>query len=232
VTSRGVAKILDFGLAKYTPGVGEAKTASTFGTVTDDVSLTRASAVLGTLAYLSPEQVRGEGLDVRSDLFSFGAVLYEMACGAAVQGETSGVFLDSILHAEPAPPSRIRAGVPRDLDKIIGKSLERSVSDATNQPENFAPTLNGFAERLPLTPTGAVSVGQLVRKPRFAIPILLAIMALLLGGGWLVRRTAKARWAREQALAQAMQSAKITAPLKPLRLPARRNATFPAVRYW
>ena len=76
---------------------------------------------------MSPEQVRGEELDARSDLFSFGAVLYEMACGKPpFAGQTSGVFLDSILHTEPTAPSRLQAGLPRELDKIIAKALEKT----------------------------------------------------------------------------------------------------------
>ena len=208
VTDRGVAKILDFGLAKYAPGVGDARTAPAFGTLTDEVSLTRPGAVLGTLAYMSPEQVRGEELDARSDLFSFGAVLYEMACGKRpFAGQTSGVFLDSILHTEPAPPSRVQAGVPRELDRIIAKALEKAREQRYQSARELCDDLGQLRRSIAPSAAGAVSVAQSIRKPRFAIPILLLVLALLAGGGWLVRRAAKARWAREQALPQAMQLA-------------------------
>jgi hypothetical protein len=208
VTTREVAKILDFGLAKYTPGGGDAKTASTFGTLTDEVSLTRPGAVLGTLAYMSPEQVRGEELDARSDLFSFGAVLYEMACGKRpFQGETPGAFLDSILHSEPAPPSRLQAGLPRELDKITAKALERKRERRYQLARALCDDLGRLRQTLSADASAAFSVAQLARRPRITIPILLVIVALLAGGSWLVRGAVKARWEREQVLPHVMQLA-------------------------
>lgn len=124
VTSRGHAKILDFGLAKVAPP--ELANARTMTDAAEEDHLTSPGSMLGTIAYMSPEQVRARELDGRSDLFSFGAVLYEMATGKlAFRGESSGVILREILDTAPAPPSQMNPGVPAELERIIYKALEK-----------------------------------------------------------------------------------------------------------
>jgi serine/threonine protein kinase/tetratricopeptide (TPR) repeat protein len=127
VTERGQAKILDFGLAKEMLKSG-AVTAATEGVTADhDPHFTSPGVAVGTIAYMSPEQVRGEELDARSDLFSFGAVLYEMATGRrAFDGVTSAVIFHEILGGEPPAASYGNAQVPKPLEEIIRRALEKS----------------------------------------------------------------------------------------------------------
>jgi TolB-like protein/tRNA A-37 threonylcarbamoyl transferase component Bud32 len=125
ITTRGDSKILDFGLAKRDDSSSDTTIANTtlVGTTTE---LSRTGAIMGTAAYMSPEQVRGEPLDARSDLFSFGAVLYEMATGRrAFDGATQTAIFSSILTAAPIPPSDFRPDLPHDLGRILDKALAK-----------------------------------------------------------------------------------------------------------
>ena len=191
LTERGQIKLLDFGLAKLMPERKGAKLAlqksGSFGTTTQDAHLTSDGVALGTVAYMSPEQVRGEELDERTDLFSLGLVLYEMSTGQrAFTGGTSGVIFDAILNRAPIPPARLNPAIPLQMELIISKAMEkdrelryRTASDIRADLQRLKRDTDS-ARALPYSPTR--SSRQVVRRhwPHFLWAAILVLVLLLL----------------------------------------------------
>jgi serine/threonine protein kinase len=143
VTKQGTAKVLDFGLAKFAP-VAEGGGVSAMPTATADTLLTSPGSAVGTVAYMSPEQARGEELDARTDLFSFGAVLYEMATGRmAFPGNTIAIVHDGILNRTPVPASQANHGLLPSWTKSLGRHWRKTASFATKVQRTFAQIFSG-----------------------------------------------------------------------------------------
>jgi serine/threonine protein kinase len=201
VTTRGQVKILDFGLAKHLPslrrvaeGIGAAAqpTASL-----PEESLTSPGSALGTIAYMSPEQVKGEDLDARTDLFSFGAVLYEMATGQhAFSGRTSGVIFEAILNREPTPSSQLNPDIPTELGRVIEKALEKDFEVRYQSAaelradlrrlkrDSTSGKISAFARSIPQEVNGAKAQRRW-RNGRAIVVGVIAVVTVLAIVGWL-----------------------------------------------
>jgi len=199
VDENGLIKVLDFGLAKLSRaaavGAGDAATIAT-----------TPGMIVGTVAYMSPEQAEGKPLDARSDIFSFGAVLYEMLSGKrAFVGESSAALLSAVMRDDPKPLSEVRRDLQPEVRRIVSRCLKKDPAARCGSGAELAKDLRECRDLLFPESGATLSAGRIareVKRPRVLVPLLVALVLLGAGVMHLVQRNREARWAHDEALPQ------------------------------
>jgi formylglycine-generating enzyme required for sulfatase activity/pimeloyl-ACP methyl ester carboxylesterase len=190
LTKDGLSKIVDFGLAKL---VGHS-------------DLTRTGTTLGTIAYMSPEQIRGMDIDARADVWSLGVVLYEMLAGRRpFEGKDDLAVISSIANDTPTPTAAIRPDVPAGLSQVLSRALARNLASRYASATELLKDLTACRVSMTTTPPAGMDVVRLLRRPVIAIPVAVIVIAVGVLATLAYRRASRARWAREEGVPHIMQ---------------------------